>query len=151
LVVRADGSSVTDWTGMVLSANVNGNIWTDVFKGSAAMHMETSGGVILSSDVTPSKGAKWTLNENGAYNNSGPLSAEPGPTRYTCAGNSLREFADNGSDEFTRANRLLAAARPVWPTRFPTTDRELACAEETPPYVRKIFLIPNGRGFFIAG
>jgi hypothetical protein len=126
LVVRADGSSVTDWTGMVLSANVNGNSWTDVFKGSASVHLETADGFILQSDVTPSKGAEWTLKENGAYSNSGPLSAEPGPERYTCAGNSLREFADNGSDEYVRTNPLLAAARPVWPTRFPTTDRELA-------------------------
>jgi hypothetical protein len=102
LTVRPDGSAVSDWPGVVLTATVNGDSWTDVLRGTATMHLETYGGSMLVSGVTPSKNAEWTLYDNGVYNNSGPLTVEPGPTRYTCAGNSLREFPDNGSLELAR-------------------------------------------------
>jgi hypothetical protein len=61
------------------------------------MDLETNGGTLLASDVIPSKNAEWVLTENGLYNNSGPLTVEPGPVRYTCVGNTMREFPDNGS------------------------------------------------------
>jgi hypothetical protein len=43
------------------------------------------------------------LEDNGTYNNSGPLQALPGAVPYQCSGNTLREsFPTGGSDQLTR-------------------------------------------------
>jgi hypothetical protein len=110
LIVRPDGSAISDWgQGKTLAATVGGVRWTDVIRGRATMHAETQNGSILVSDVSPA--GSWTLSDNGVYNNSGPLALEPGPVRYTCSGDSLREFPADGSLELTRK----AAAPPAAP------------------------------------
>jgi serine/threonine protein kinase len=96
-----DGTQEMDYGhSTVYTANVNGNQWTDVFRGTATMHYEDLNGMVLISDV--SAHGSWELLENGSVTNSGPLSIEPTPYRYTCSGDTMREFFTNGSDELTR-------------------------------------------------
>jgi len=76
--------------GMVLSADVSGNQWAEILHGTFSGHIETRSGMELVSNV--SAHGTWELTENGAYNNGGPLSMDLTPTRYTCSGNTLREF-----------------------------------------------------------
>jgi hypothetical protein len=112
MIVRADGSGMMAFGPETMSATDNGNKWTDVFEGSATMHVDTSGGTILYSDVVPSKNAGYTLYENGGYNNSGPTTIEPGPSRYTCSGNTLRIFDNAGSSVFVRKLPAHKATTP---------------------------------------
>jgi serine/threonine kinase PknH len=108
VTIRPDGSAVADWSpSETLRATVNGVPWTDVIEGQATMNAETQNGFLLLSDVTAT--GTWTLYDNGAYNNSGPLSLEPGPIRYTCSGNTLREYPDDGS---LQATRVVGATGP---------------------------------------
>jgi hypothetical protein len=83
-------------------ATDNGNKWTDVITGYATMHVDTSGGVMLFSDVVASKNATETLYENGGFNNSVPATIEPGPQRYTCSASTLRSYDNAGSSVYTR-------------------------------------------------
>jgi hypothetical protein len=105
---RPDGTVVTDYgNGTALMATVNGGEWTDVFRGAATGHWDTQNGTLLFSGI--SAHGSWTLEYNGAYNNGGPLSVEPGPVPYKCSGNTLREFFADGSSVLSR----LPAARPT--------------------------------------
>lgn len=87
----------------VFTATSGGNTWTDVFTGSATPHYEDIGGLVYLSDI--SAHGSWQLLENGALNNSGPLTIAPQPYRYTCSGNEMREFYPapaTGSQESAR-------------------------------------------------
>jgi hypothetical protein len=98
---RPDGTLVMNYgNGTVYSATINGNHWTDVFLGSATMHYEDQNGTVLISDISPH--GSWELLENGSRNNGGPLSIDSTPYRYTCSGNTMREFFTNGSLELRR-------------------------------------------------
>jgi hypothetical protein len=110
ITFRADGSGFEEFAPETLTAVINGNTWTDVFQGSVTMHVDTRGGDMLFSDVLPSKNALQTLYENGSYNNATPVTLEPGPLRYTCGGNTLRTFANDGSSVLTRK---LPSRRPA--------------------------------------
>jgi hypothetical protein len=102
MVLRADGSGFENFDHEVMAATINGNSWTDVFAGTITMHVDTTGGAMYFSDVTPSANATWTLYENGDYNNSAPETLEPGADRYVCSGNTLRMFWSVGSSVLTR-------------------------------------------------
>ncbi len=90
------------WDHELLSATINGNLWTDYLDGSVTAHVNTSAGALLFSDVVPSKNTRYTLYENGVFNNSQPDTLEPGPERFVCSGNTLRTFAADGSSVYTR-------------------------------------------------
>jgi len=91
----ADGTATTAWgKGEVLTATVNGDKWTETVKGTATMHIETRGGMMLTSNVV-AKGT-WTLADNGSTNNSGALSIDSSPSPYSCIGNTLREYDSSG-------------------------------------------------------
>jgi molecular chaperone DnaK len=107
-IYRPDGTVVTDYGGgTVFTATVNGVEWADVFRGEASGHWDTQNGMLLFSAI--SARGSWTLEDNGEYNNGGPLSIEPGAVPYKCAGNTLREFFPNGSAVLIRQ----PAARPT--------------------------------------
>jgi len=64
-------------------------------------HWGNENGDSLYSNLT-SSGIE-VLEDNGAYDNSGPLQALPGAVPYQCSGNTLREsFPTGGSDQLTR-------------------------------------------------
>jgi Protein kinase domain len=86
--------------GTVYTATVSGNNWTEIVRGRETMDYQTLGGRLLVSRA--SIHGSLTLLENGAYNNSQPLSLNPGTERYICSGNSLREYVNSGALELTR-------------------------------------------------
>lgn len=97
----ADGRSVNNYgKGTLFTATINGVRWTDVFRGMATMHYQAQHGMLLISQISPH--GSWALLDNGVTNNSGPLSIDPAPERYTCSGNVLREYANNDSTVLTR-------------------------------------------------
>jgi serine/threonine protein kinase len=105
VVFKADGTNITSYgAGETLSATINGDHWTEVLKGASTQHIETRGGVMLSSNVV-TKGT-WVLKDNGSTNASGALALETAPAPYSCSGNTLREYdSAGGSQVFTRVSR----------------------------------------------
>jgi hypothetical protein len=103
VLIYSDGDDST-----VDSANVNGVEWTFTITGRASADWTTQNGALLLSGV--SADGSWTMRDDGAYNNSGPLGLEPGPWQYTCSGNTLREFFANGSSVDTRQSVALPAS-----------------------------------------
>jgi hypothetical protein len=100
-IYRADGTLTLYYgKGTALAVTVNGNKWTQLIKGTASAHYVIQNGLVLISDIT--EHGSSTLLENGSYNNGGPLTLVTAPYRYSCAGNTLREFPNNGSVEYTR-------------------------------------------------
>jgi hypothetical protein len=85
----------------VLDASVNGVEWTETLQGAVTGHWAIAEGDILYSSFTSS--GTEVLDDNGAYNNSGPLQGLPGAVPYQCSGNTLRaSFPTGGSDLLTR-------------------------------------------------
>ena len=98
-----DGTQTVDYgTGTDLTATVNGEPWLVRFSGNATGHWETRGGMLYSSDIVAN--GTQTAYENGVYNTSGPLTMNPGPSSYTCSGNTLRIYVSQGSLVLTRAS-----------------------------------------------
>jgi hypothetical protein len=78
----------------------NGNSWTNTITGKLTWHWQVKNGEIL---FTAGGGqGSQTLRENGAYNNSVPLSLEPGAAPYTCSVKSMHIDFPNGSYEMFR-------------------------------------------------
>jgi serine/threonine protein kinase len=90
-----DGTSTTTYNGSKFSTTVNGVTWTEILKGGATFHYEIQNGLMLFSDIR--NHGTWTLLENGAYNNSGAFTIVATPERFSCSGNTLREYVSNGS------------------------------------------------------
>jgi hypothetical protein len=96
-----DGQITTTYDGAVYTAEVNGDEWTETLQGVATGHWAIENGSILYSSLTSS--GTVVLEDNGTYNNSGPLQALPGSVPYQCSGNTLSEsFPTGGSDQLTR-------------------------------------------------
>jgi hypothetical protein len=104
-ILRPDGTGSVSFgaSGETLTATVNGNVWTEVVRGSGTFTYQTSNGSLLFSDAHGS--GTQTLYENGVENVSAPLTALS-TDQYTCSGNTLRSFAatGTGSTEFTRTS-----------------------------------------------
>ena len=62
---------------------------------TGTIHYEIQNGLMLFSDIR--NHGTWTLLENGAYNNSGAFTIVATPERFSCSGNTLREYVSNGS------------------------------------------------------
>ena len=100
----AGGSYTTNYDNVVFSASVNGVHWTEILQGRVTGHWVTANGDILYSSLTSS--GTEVLDENGQYNNSGPLEALPAAVPYVCSGGTLREsFPTGGSDQLTRVTK----------------------------------------------
>jgi hypothetical protein len=112
-VFRPNGTIVITYShggdSTVDSANVNGIEWTFTITGRATANWTAQNGSLLISGISADGG--WTMRDDGAFNNSGPLGLEPGPWQYTCSGNTLREFFADGSSVDTR----LSVAGPASP------------------------------------
>lgn len=112
-VFRPNGTIVITYSpggdSTVASANVSGVEWTMTITGQATADWTAQNGALLLSDI--SADGTETLLDDGVYNNSGPLSIEPGPWQYTCSGDTLREFFADGSSVDTRES----AAGPASP------------------------------------
>ena len=94
---RADGTALADYgsSGTDFTANADGDSWVETVKGTATAQYETRDGTLFDSDIRPI--GTWTLYENGAYNNGGPLSLETAPEPYTCTQSTLKFYPPNGS------------------------------------------------------
>ncbi len=102
-VFTAAGVNTLQYSNATYTAQENGNSWTQVENGTATVNYTTQDGMLLSSDLVQS--GTWTLYENGAFSNSGPLAENIEPDRYVCSGNSLQLFATNGdSIDLTRTS-----------------------------------------------
>lgn len=98
----ADGRAVYNWgKGIVYKGAFHGVSWTEIIHGRITMHYEVRNSSLLYSDAVAHHGG-WTLYEGGVLNNSGPLSLEPGGTRFTCTGRTLKQFDRSGSTELAR-------------------------------------------------
>ncbi|HET7012407.1 MAG TPA: hypothetical protein VFI65_00750, partial [Streptosporangiaceae bacterium] len=98
---NADGTASIAYHDSKYSTIVNGVRWTQVVNGRATYHYEIQNGLILFSDIKAH--GTQTLLENGAYNNGGPFTIVTEPERFSCSGNTLREYPSNGSVVSTRA------------------------------------------------
>jgi hypothetical protein len=97
------GVNTLQYSNATYTAQENGNTWSQVDNGTATVNYTTQDGMLLSSDLVQS--GTWTLYEDGSYSNSGPLTENIAPDRYTCSGNSLQLFAPNGdSIDLTRSS-----------------------------------------------
>jgi hypothetical protein len=83
--------------GITYTATLNGNVWSEVINGSATYDYTTQDGMLLSSNVIAN--GTQALDENGSYDNGGPLTLNTEPARYTCSGNTLKIFSPNGDNE----------------------------------------------------
>jgi hypothetical protein len=97
---RPDGT-FTEVYASELTATINGVQWTETVDGRGSGHYQTENGEELDSGV--SVHGTMTLLESGSYNNSSQFSLLPGPERYECSGDSLRQYPPNGSIELTRS------------------------------------------------
>jgi Protein kinase domain len=98
---QPNGQYSTAYDNVVYSAEVNGVEWTEVLQGAVTGHWAIENGNILYSSLTSS--GTDVLDDNGAYNNSGPLQGLPGAVPFQCSGDTLREsFPTGGSDQLTR-------------------------------------------------
>ena len=96
-----DGQLKTDYNKTVFSADVNGVEWTQTFQGTSTGHWAVQNDDILFSSVLST--GTVVLRDDGAYNNSGPIEAEPGTVPYQCTGSMMREYFPNGgSDQLAR-------------------------------------------------
>ena len=94
-IFRANGTSRMDYgRRTVYRVTVNGSKWTYVITGSAALDWQVRGSTMYNSDVRPH--GHWVLLENGAYNNSGPLSIDSKPGPYSCTPTTLRIYESDG-------------------------------------------------------
>jgi serine/threonine protein kinase len=96
-----NGQITTNYGGEVLSATVDGANWTETLQGVVNGHWAIEDGQIAYSSLKSS--GTELLEENGVYNNSGPLEALPSAAPFQCSGNTFREsFPTGGSDQLTR-------------------------------------------------
>lgn len=102
MTVQPNGDVFVDYGNETMSANVGGTLWTDVFTGTATMHMKTSGGAMYYTHFVRSPDAYQTLYDNGVENNSIPIAILGTPVRYLCSGNTLRTFSSDGTSVSTR-------------------------------------------------
>jgi hypothetical protein len=101
--VSADGGVTQQFGPETLTATIDGNVWTEVLGGSAAMHATTSNGEMVFSDVADSPDAAYKLYENGVFDSTGPMSVSTAPTRYTCSPSTLRLYWSDGTSVYDRA------------------------------------------------
>ena len=101
--VSADGSVTEQFGPETLTATIDGNVWTEVLGGSAAMHATTSHGQMVFSDIAVSPDATYKLYENGVFDSTGPMSVSTTPTRYTCSPSTLRLYWSDGTSVYDRA------------------------------------------------
>lgn len=101
ITLRPNGTGTTVWgsgAGETLSANVGGAAWTEVVIGSASYDYQTSNGSLFFSN------GHWsgteTLYVDGTKNVSIPLSPLTS-SQYTCSGDTLKAFSENGTGETT--------------------------------------------------
>jgi protein kinase-like protein len=102
--VSADGGVTQQFGPETLTATIDGNVWTEVLGGSAAMHATTSNGEMVFSDVADSPDAAYKLYENGVFDSTGPMSVSTTPTRYTCSPSTLRLYWSDGTSVYDRAS-----------------------------------------------
>ncbi|MCW2891761.1 MAG: hypothetical protein JWO75_1250 [Actinomycetia bacterium] len=101
--VSADGGVTEQFGPETLTATIDGNVWTEVLGGSAAMHATTSHGQMVLSDIAVSPDATYKLYENGVFDSTGPMSVSTTPTRYTCSPSTLRLYWSDGTSVYDRA------------------------------------------------
>jgi hypothetical protein len=104
LQVAANGGVTQQFGPETLTGTIDGNVWTEVLGGSAAMHAKTGGGKITFSQIAVSPDAGYKLYENGVYDSAGPTSVSTTPTRYTCSPSTLRLDWSDGSSVYTRVS-----------------------------------------------
>jgi hypothetical protein len=99
---NSDGTGTTDYgSGTDFNATAEGHSWEEIVTGSATARWATGNGELMSSEVQPD--GTWTLLEDGNFNNSGSLSLDPEPSRYTCTSTTLTLYAQQGSETFERS------------------------------------------------
>jgi hypothetical protein len=100
-IFRADGTSILDFHGGVTyTAMHSGDKWEMVDVGTIIFHWQTSGGMALYSNAQGH--GTQTLKQNGTVNRTDPLKGSLPSERYTCAGDSLRQFGDTYTIELAR-------------------------------------------------
>jgi hypothetical protein len=99
---KPDGVAMLDYgSGVSLVGSSGSTTWEYVYTGTITFHYQTSNGNILYTDT--SANGTTTLKVNGKVQSSGPIEAGSlDPERYTCSGNSLREYTAHYSIELTR-------------------------------------------------
>jgi hypothetical protein len=100
--VNADGAVMQQFGPETLTATIDGNVWTEVLRGSVMMHATTSHGHMAFSDVAVSPDATYKLYENGIFTSTGPMSVSSTPMRYTCSSSTMRLYWSDGMSTYHR-------------------------------------------------
>jgi hypothetical protein len=89
-VLRADGTGSTDYgTATVYRARVNGRLVTLTVAGTVRYRYRATGGMFTSTD--PVSNARSTVSVDGRAVTAAPLTVNPEPAGYTCAGGVLTQ------------------------------------------------------------
>lgn len=100
---RADGTLLINYgAGINARGKVNNRTYEVISSGRLTYNWQTSGGQILYSNAKASGTNIWR--QSGRETRRAPLSGSIDPERYTCDGDSLREFGPTWSIELRRVN-----------------------------------------------
>ena len=72
LQIAANGGVTQQFGPETLTGTIDGDVWTEVLGGTAAMHAKTGGGKITFSGIDVSADAGYKLYRNGVYDSAGP-------------------------------------------------------------------------------
>lgn len=104
---RPDGSLLLDYgRGVSRKGKAGGRNYEVYSKGTITYSWQTDRGQILYSNVKASGQTTWRI--NGGVTDREPLSGSLDPERYTCSGDSLRQFGPTWSIELVRVNNTGA-------------------------------------------
>ena len=104
LQIAPNGGVTQQFGPETLTGTIDGDVWTEVLGGTAAMHAKTGGGKITFSNIDVSADAGYKLYKNGVYDSAGPTSVSTTPTRYTCTPTTLRLIWSDGSSVYDRVS-----------------------------------------------
>lgn len=101
---KADGTLVVNYGGRGINARgkVNNRTYEVISTGRLTYNWQTNGGQILYSNAKATGTVIWR--QSGKETGRTPLSGSLDPERYTCRGNSLREFGPTWTIELERIN-----------------------------------------------
>jgi hypothetical protein len=97
---RADGTGIVRYANTVKRGAAGGHNYEVIHNGTIEFNWQTSNGMILYSGVRGSGTTTWKV--DGANRDSQSFQAQFTPDRYTCTGDSMRQFGEDYSIELTR-------------------------------------------------
>jgi hypothetical protein len=97
---RADGTGITRYPNIVRRGSARGSAYEIIHNGTISFNWQTSTAMILYSNVRGNGTTVWKI--NGKTVDSRSFVPALTPDKYTCTGDSMRQFGDDYAIELTR-------------------------------------------------